>query len=57
MSHAVGSLERPMTDAQLVQKFVDQCIPVLGQERTEKMSQWCWDLETQDDVRFIKGVL
>ncbi|KAJ6110489.1 hypothetical protein N7486_002724 [Penicillium sp. IBT 16267x] len=57
VSHAVGSLERPMTDAQLVQKFVDQCLPVLGQERTEKASQWCWDLEKQDDVRRIKAVL
>lgn len=57
VSHAVGSLERPMTDAQLVQKFVDQCIPVLGQERAEKASQWCWDLEKQGDVRLIKAVL
>lgn len=57
VSHAVGSLERPMTDAQLVQKFVDQCIPVLGQERTEKASQWCWDIEKQGDVRLIKAVL
>ncbi|KAJ5786140.1 uncharacterized protein N7503_011352 [Penicillium pulvis] len=57
VSHAVGSLERPMTDTQLVQKFVDQCIPVLGQERAEKASQWCWDLEKQGDVRLIKAVL
>ncbi|KAJ5649605.1 uncharacterized protein N7484_003328 [Penicillium longicatenatum] len=57
VSHAVWSLERPMTDAQLVQKFVDQCIPVLGQEKTGKASQWCWGLEKQCDVRGIKAVL
>ncbi|KAJ5947668.1 hypothetical protein N7466_000683 [Penicillium verhagenii] len=57
VDHAVGSLERPMTDAQLVQKFVDQCTPVLGQERTEKASQWCWDLEKQSDMRQVKAVL
>lgn len=42
VKHAVGSLERPMTDAQLTEKFVDQCLPVLGQERMNKASQWCW---------------
>lgn len=38
VKHAVGSLERPMTDVQLMEKFVDQCLPVLGQERIEKAS-------------------
>jgi aconitate decarboxylase len=33
VEHAVGSLERPMTDVQLTEKFVDQCLPVLGRER------------------------
>ncbi|KAJ5919926.1 hypothetical protein N7454_009761 [Penicillium verhagenii] len=57
VDNAVGSLERPMTDAQLVQKFVDQCTPVLGQERTEKASQWCWDLEKQSDMHHVRAVL
>lgn len=57
VDHAVGSLERPMTDAQLVEKFVDQCVSVLGAERSEKASQWCWDLEKHQDVRQIKTVL
>ncbi|KAJ5280384.1 hypothetical protein N7478_005756 [Penicillium angulare] len=57
VDHAVGSLERPMTDAQLVEKFVDQCIPVLGRERTDEASRWCWDLEKQQDIRQIKTVL
>lgn len=39
VKHAVGSLERPMTDVQLTEKFVGQSLPVLGQERTEKASQ------------------
>jgi aconitate decarboxylase len=56
VKHAVGSLERPMTDAQLTDKFVDQCLPILGQERTEKASQWCWGLEKVVDVRCIKDV-
>ncbi|KAJ5104572.1 hypothetical protein NUU61_001919 [Penicillium alfredii] len=30
VDHAMGSVERPMADVQLTDKFVDQCIPVLG---------------------------
>ncbi|CAL5871759.1 uncharacterized protein PFLUO_LOCUS6012 [Penicillium psychrofluorescens] len=57
VDHAVGSLEVPMTDALLTEKFVDQCIPVLGEKRTETASAWCWGLEKQADVRRIKDVL
>jgi aconitate decarboxylase len=57
VTHAVGSLERPMTDEQLTEKFVDQCLPVLGRERTEKASRWCWGLEKVVDVRCIEDVL
>ncbi|CAI7675404.1 unnamed protein product [Penicillium pancosmium] len=57
VDHAVGSRERPMSVAQLTDKFVDQCISVLGRERTERASKWCWELEKQVDVRQIKTVL
>ncbi|KAJ5345382.1 hypothetical protein N7452_003386 [Penicillium brevicompactum] len=57
LDHAVGSLERPMTDEQLTLKFVDQCVGVLGQEKTDGISRWCWDLAGEDDVRRIKDVL
>jgi aconitate decarboxylase len=57
VEHAVGSLERPMTDEQLTEKYIDQCLPVLGQERAEKASRWCWGLEKLVDVRCIKDVL
>jgi 2-methylcitrate dehydratase PrpD len=33
VEHAVGSLERPMSEAQLRDKFVDQAAEVIGQER------------------------
>jgi aconitate decarboxylase len=28
ISHALGSLEVPMTDARLERKFIDQCLPI-----------------------------
>ena len=34
VEHAIGSLQRPMSDAQLEAKFVDQSLPVLGAAQT-----------------------
>ncbi len=50
ISHALGSLEVPMTDAQLEEKFVDQCLPVLGSDGVQKASKACWALERSPDV-------
>ncbi|KAJ5512255.1 hypothetical protein N7463_001807 [Penicillium fimorum] len=57
VDYAVGSMERPMTNEQLTAKFVDQCIGILGEERTDKASEWCWNLEEQADMGRVKDVL
>ncbi|KAJ5360723.1 hypothetical protein N7517_009914 [Penicillium concentricum] len=57
VDYAVGSLERPMTNEQLTAKFVDQCVGILGEERTDKASQWCWNLEHQADMGRVEGML
>jgi 2-methylcitrate dehydratase PrpD len=44
VDHAIGSLERPMTDSMLAQKFHDQADPVLGTDRTRQLIKACWDL-------------
>lgn len=36
VEHAIGSVQRPMSEAQLKAKFVDQSEPVLGREKSEK---------------------
>jgi 2-methylcitrate dehydratase PrpD len=36
VEHAVGSVQRPMSQAQLKDKFVDQSEPVLGREQSEQ---------------------
>ena len=36
IEHAIGSVERPMSDEQLKAKFVDQGAPVIGQEKAEQ---------------------
>lgn len=51
--HAVGSIDAPMTDSQLTEKFIDQCSSVLGPEQAKIISDWCWNLETKGDIRQI----
>lgn len=56
VDHAVGSVEAPMSDAQLTDKFLDQCVPVLGMERAKMVSEWCWALDQHEDIRRIKDI-
>lgn len=48
--HARGSLARPMTDAELDRKFLDQAQPVLGQDCAARLLRTCRDLASVDDV-------
>lgn len=57
VDHAVGSLEVPMSDTQLTEKFLDQCEPVLGLEQAKKASEWCWGFERIGDIRQIGEVV
>ena len=43
VEHAIGSVERPMSDAQLRAKFVGQSEPILGAEKTAR----AWTLAMQ----------
>lgn len=44
IQHAVGSLEVPMTDQQLTEKFVDQSALVLGAEGAKAASDSAWKI-------------
>jgi len=56
VEHAVGSLEVPMSDDMLREKFEDQCKTVLG-EGVKKASETCWGIESVEDMREIVRVL
>ncbi|PPJ61201.1 hypothetical protein CBER1_10288 [Cercospora berteroae] len=45
VDHAVGSLEKPLTDQQLTTKFLDQCSLVLGEQNAERVSRLAWRIE------------
>jgi len=42
VEHAIGSLERPMTDADLEGKFRSLAEPVIGSQRTSRLIAACW---------------
>ena len=50
VDHAIGSLQRPMTDQDLVAKFSAMSDPVLGAEKTRRLIALCWDLAKATDV-------
>ena len=55
IEHAVGSLEAPMTNEQLQEKFMDQCVPILGEDGAYAASERCWQLgETQNVSDILK---
>ena len=51
VDHAVGSLEVPMTDEQLTEKFVDQAALVLGEQDAKVASDAAWMIAKSDDLR------
>jgi 2-methylcitrate dehydratase PrpD len=44
VKHAIGSLERPLSDAQLEAKFKGSSIPVLGEAATDAVLRLAWRL-------------
>ncbi len=51
VEHAVGNIERPMTDAQLEEKFRDLASRVIARGRVEQIIRKCWAFEQLADCR------
>jgi 2-methylcitrate dehydratase PrpD len=45
IEHAIGSLERPMSDDDLERKFTGLADSILSPERTAKLIELCWSVE------------
>jgi 2-methylcitrate dehydratase PrpD len=50
VEHAIGSLERPMSDADLEQKFRGLAAGVLPDRQIEQLIRFCWDIGTLDNA-------
>ena len=51
VDHAIGSLQRPLSDAQLAGKFAQLADPVLGEARVQQIGEVCRKLGDLKDVR------
>jgi 2-methylcitrate dehydratase PrpD len=50
VEHAVGSLGRPMSDADLEAKFRGLCANILSKDEAGKLIRLCWDVEKLKDA-------
>jgi 2-methylcitrate dehydratase PrpD len=53
VEHAIGSLERPLTDQDLEAKFHSMADEVIGSAKTGALIEACWKLGSASDVRAI----
>jgi 2-methylcitrate dehydratase PrpD len=53
VEHAIGSLERPLTDAMLEAKFRGQAEAVIGKARVDEALAACWKLGEAKDVAAV----
>ncbi len=53
IKHAIGSLERPLSDRDLEAKFHSLADPVIGAPRAAKLIDACWKLGEAADVRAL----
>jgi 2-methylcitrate dehydratase PrpD len=51
VEHVIGSVERPMSDQDLEAKFLGLTTRVLSQERSRRLLDLCWKVDTLADVR------
>ncbi len=56
VDHAIGSLENPLTDAQLEAKFASLVVPVLGRARADDITAHCRTLAAMADIRTLTAL-
>ena len=56
VDHAIGSLQRPLSDAQLESKFNSLVVPLLGDARAREIIQACRALASLPDVRTLTAL-
>ncbi|AMO22898.1 MmgE/PrpD family protein [Ramlibacter solisilvae] len=56
VEHAIGSLQNPLSDRQLEEKFGQLVEPVLGAGKARDITGMCWSLATVPDVRALTAL-
>ena len=57
VEHAIGSLQKPMTDADLESKFHDLSDPILGTARVNDILKTCWHLGQTPKLQGLLALL
>ena len=57
VEHAIGSLQNPLSDAQLEAKFDSLVVPVLGAARAKAITAACRTLAALPDVRALTALV
>jgi 2-methylcitrate dehydratase PrpD len=50
VEHAAGTIDNPMTDAALEEKFLANSSAAIGEDRARRVLEFAWSLEKQPDV-------
>jgi 2-methylcitrate dehydratase PrpD len=50
VAHATGTVDNPMSDQALVEKFTGNAVPVVGAERARRIRDIVWTLDTLADI-------
>jgi 2-methylcitrate dehydratase PrpD len=53
IEHAVGSVDHPMSDADLEAKFQGLADGILARDRVRRLMDLCWKIETQAQASAI----
>jgi 2-methylcitrate dehydratase PrpD len=53
VEHAIGSLERPMSDADLEAKFHSLADAVIGKAKSDALIKACWKVGSANDLRAV----
>jgi 2-methylcitrate dehydratase PrpD len=53
VEHAIGSMHRPMSNSDLEHKFIGLSEDILGQARTRRLLDACWQIEHVEQVAAI----
>src|SRR5690606_36473849 len=51
VDHAIGSLERPMSNQDLEDKFSAMNNPILGEAQTRMLMDICWNLSNEESMK------
>jgi 2-methylcitrate dehydratase PrpD len=57
IAHATGTVDNPMSDAQIESKFLANAAPVIGADRANRAGEWVAALERQGDMRDLIALL